>query len=409
MPGTETPPPDVGSLVLQSKALRSRLDYRRFAAERSRVLLIEARYHLVSELRRALSALGHEVFGVPVVEDAGQMVRGVLAGLAQHRPDFLLTINHLGFDEGGLLGALLDALEIPVAAWYVDSPLFVLRGRPIPAPSMSIVFTWERTLVPVLARSCEARHLPLATDPDLFTEGSRPTRAAISFVGDSGTSAQEKWSGRLAEDDEPTVKRLERVLLARSPGPFADDSVRTCPRAADRLAAATAKANTDLRIRFLRPFVSESLQIHGDAGWSNLLPEAPLRPGPAYGTQLAEVYGTTDVNLNVTSLQMPTAVNQRVFDVPAAGGFLLTDEQSDLWELFDEDEMATWSSFEEAVDRARFYLRYPERRRELVGRARRRVLAEHTYQHRAASLVEAMTAQFGPARVPAQRKAAATD
>ena len=44
-----------------------------------------------------------------------------------------------------------------------------------------------------------------------------------------------------------------------------------------------------------------------------------------YYKDLPLLYNACKINFNATSLQMKEAVNQRVFDVPACGAFLLTD------------------------------------------------------------------------------------
>lgn len=40
---------------------------------------------------------------------------------------------------------------------------------------------------------------------------------------------------------------------------------------------------------------------------------------------------------NNPAAQMPTALNQRVWDVPGVCGFLITDAQEDALEFFEED------------------------------------------------------------------------
>ena len=88
------------------------------------------------------------------------------------------------------------------------------------------------------------------------------------------------------------------------------------------------------------------------------------------------------MNLNITSAQMPSAVNQRVFDVPLVGGFVLTDAQSDLQELFEPTELATFHSAEELVDKARYYLHHAQERLRISQAARAKILQRHTYVHR---------------------------
>ena len=79
---------------------------------------------------------------------------------------------------------------------------------------------------------------------------------------------------------------------------------------------------------------------------------------------------------------MPAAVNQRVFDCPAAGGFLLTDAQSDIVRLFGENEVATFATLDECRDKLQFFMHESTARRAIVEAARKRILGEHTYAQR---------------------------
>ncbi|MCK5074896.1 MAG: glycosyltransferase family 1 protein, partial [Calditrichia bacterium] len=73
----------------------------------------------------------------------------------------------------------------------------------------------------------------------------------------------------------------------------------------------------------------------------------------------------------------------RVFDVPAAGGFVLTDWKESLTDLFDvENELATFKSIEEMNDKISFYYNNPDLRKKIMGNARERVINEHLIHHR---------------------------
>ncbi len=47
----------------------------------------------------------------------------------------------------------------------------------------------------------------------------------------------------------------------------------------------------------------------------------------------SEIYQTSRINLNISSLQFDTAVNNRIFDVVLSGGFILTDRRKDLYDI----------------------------------------------------------------------------
>jgi spore maturation protein CgeB len=149
------------------------------------------------------------------------------------------------------------------------------------------------------------------------------------------------------------------------------------------LAAATYKASGIYRAELLHHVISLGLVVVGDSGWRQLLPMASQHNAVSYGPLLAQLYSSATINLNATSLQMPTALNQRIFDVPAAGGFLLTDAQSDVAEHFKlGTEMIVYNDAHELTDLCSYYLTHDSIRRAIIERARERVLREHMYVHR---------------------------
>jgi spore maturation protein CgeB len=91
---------------------------------------------------------------------------------------------------------------------------------------------------------------------------------------------------------------------------------------------------------------------------------------------------------------MKDGLNQRLFDVPATGSMLLTDFRPALGELFDPEEVAAYHSPEEARTLLEYYRSHPEARQRLAGRARERVLKEHTYLHRVRTILSHLTARF---------------
>ena len=56
--------------------------------------------------------------------------------------------------------------------------------------------------------------------------------------------------------------------------------------------------------------------------------------------------------------------------------------------------MVSYRDPEEALDLVGYYLNHETERRALAEKARQRVLAEHTYRHRLASLIETMRQDY---------------
>ncbi len=79
----------------------------------------------------------------------------------------------------------------------------------------------------------------------------------------------------------------------------------------------------------------------------------------------------------------PSQIKGRTFEVPGSGGFLLTDRVPHLEEYFELDrEVAVFESTDDLVERVGWWLNHPQERAAVAEAGYRRVLAEHTYDHR---------------------------
>jgi len=108
-----------------------------------RVLCLTSKLFLVGEATRACERLGapcrYLETGESLDKDAFvAMLRQAVEGF---RPDFILTVNHMGVDHGGVLLELLEAWGLPLASWFVDSPELIL---PLYVPAVghnTVLFT----------------------------------------------------------------------------------------------------------------------------------------------------------------------------------------------------------------------------------------------------------------------------
>ena len=122
-------------------------------------------------------------------------------------------------------------------------------------------------------------------------------------------------------------------------------------------------------------------------GWENVPAVAPYSRGQARYDQLPEIYSSTKVLIDdAASSTLPYgSVNSRVFDALATGTPVVTNCESGVRELFDED-FPTYSSPQELRSALDNLLKDEELRNELAGRYQEMVLREHTYGRRAEQL-----------------------
>lgn len=90
------------------------------------------------------------------------------------------------------------------------------------------------------------------------------------------------------------------------------------------------------------------------------------------------------------------AINPRVFEIAAAGGFQLCDPCIGLDRLFDfETELPVYRDLRELREQIDYFLAHPEEREAMAMAAQRRVLAEHTYEKRAEAMLGHIFAAHG--------------
>jgi hypothetical protein len=140
------------------------------------------------------------------------------------------------------------------------------------------------------------------------------------------------------------------------------------------------------RIEVLSHLPHRTLKLFGGPDWltdAGALAECYAGRAVRYGCDLASVYYHALININVFHAQCIDSTNSRVYDVLAAGGFLLSEDQPVLHREFDVGRhLVTFSSPSEANDKVAYYLTHPAERETIAREGQRHVLAHHTFAER---------------------------
>ncbi|MDR1685420.1 MAG: glycosyltransferase [Desulfovibrio sp.] len=356
-------------------------------------------------------------------------------------PVLLFSVNFQG------LGRLRRCLDLAarngsiIAVWFADNPWNILAGvRDKAWKSLPLFVTDDSFVGPLTAAGASnVHHLPLAACPELFAPDAGrdltfPAPADLApfvFVGRSAFPGRDAFFAGLTLPDD--LEKEARALL-RNAGPVRPDLLwwqsalglspaSFWPGKKARLPALGAeRANLFHRARCLaaaaeigsafgtmppgttRDTSAESpegkaplppaadtigLDLFGDTGWRTILPPgARLRPPVDYYARLPGIYAAARFNICLTGLQLPHGLNQRHFDVWAAGGLLLSDATPGL-ELFPE-ELTRAVTFRTTRDMAMLAARLESgaTRDMLVADWQRCILREHCYAHRAQTILE---------------------
>jgi len=387
-----------------------------------RVLLLTSQYFLIGELQAACQRLDIEHllldFGTKEM-DLDTFVSKMMTTLTSFKPDFVLTVNHLGVDQEGVLSALLEKFDVPLASWFVDNPHLILGTYQNLHDARTVLFSWDADNLESLRNMGfdNVHYLPLGADPNRLvphrTEPVEEWRAPISFVGNSMLS---KTIKRI-EAAMPSQRLVEAGIMVAKAFGESDDScsgrfmVKNFPELREDFEALgspgrkqafetflTWQSTLMYRLDCILHLLDFTPLIVGDPGWKELLKGREkwrYHSELSYYDDLPDFYPLSDINFNCTSQQMKGAVNQRVFDVPCCGAFLLTDYRRQVEDLFEPGkEIVFYNHPDEIPGLVDVYLNAPEKRQRIADAARKRILAEHTYDHRMTSLVEIMRQTF---------------
>lgn len=407
--------------VAQEK-IGNKLRYKKFRGETLNIVLINSQYLMMGELINAIRGLGHQVATLVIEREAevgrDDFIEKLLKVLIEFKPDFILTVNHLGFDREGIVTDLLTTFKIPFASWYVDSPLLIIKHYERNLSPYCTIFLWDKDYVTDIEALGfdKVYYLPLATDPHIFrpvSPGKNPLSSQandVSFVGNSMVRKIRKRMERmgLSDAEKGLVNELGRTY-ARSDARDVGDILNREPYAGNALVQAMNhgsrvdletlvmwQATQIYRLNYIQALEPFHPTIRGDSGWQTLLDDSfHLGPELSYYYDLNHFYNVSKINFNVTSTQMRTSVNQRVFDVPAAGGFLLTDYKGQLEELLEIGEgVVCYREREEVPELITFYLKHESARAKIARRGRKHILSAHTYLQRVKDLCMYMRRHF---------------
>ncbi len=404
-----------------SLKLWDRLRYPKLKHDRLNIATVDFGYFLNIEVEKTIKSLGHNVDKIKgnKEENPAIILGRVIKTIIDFKPDFIVAINHLGFDEEGILSDFLKSIEMPAASWYVDSPNIIVKAFSKNASPYVSVFLWDKTYINDMKDIGfeYVDYLPLATDENVFRPiNLKPSvmkkyGAQVGFAGNSMVKPVKERMEKIPENLHLLVDKMAEISghLRASFEDFLNamnkdeaDIINSLPveQRLDFEGAFLWKATLLYRLSCIKGLREFHPVIHGDAHWKELLHNMKdrgyiLKPQLNYYKELPLFYNACKINFNATSLQMPEAVNQRVFDVPACSSFLLADHQKAIDELFEVGkEIVTYKNIDEIPELVRFYLNNPDARKKIALKGRERVLKEHTYKHRLGRIIETMRARY---------------
>lgn len=114
---------------------------------------------------------------------------------------------------------------------------------------------------------------------------------------------------------------------------------------------------------------------------------ASYRGSVNYYTEMHKVFQCSKINLNPTLRCIQSGIPLRALDIMGCGGFLLSNYQPELAEYFkDGEDLILYTSLEDAVEKALYYLDKEDLRREISARGRQTVFTHFSYEKQLSEL-----------------------
>lgn len=154
------------------------------------------------------------------------------------------------------------------------------------------------------------------------------------------------------------------------------------------------------RERLLREIADYPVRVYGP-GWQHAVDprvRALVAGGSARGQAKLSIYSAATISLNLHHPMNDIAgVNNRTFELAAAGACQLVDAKDDVTAVFKPGhEILTFGDVRELRHHLDDWLKRPADARAIGANAQRRALAEHTVRHRAEEILAALRERCGP-------------
>lgn len=381
-----------------------------------KILFLEWNGFCNKDMKESYEALGHTVisypFSPPNYRHDPAYENLLIQEFRKHSPNYVFTFNYYP-----IISHACNQEGLAYVAWVYDSPYITLYSYTIIFPCNHIFvfdkdFAYEfiKNGIPTvhyLPLAANTKRLDQMTNFDYFQKSPAANKADISFVGSLYT--EDNKSGFFSRFDNLspyTSGYLDAVMNAQKnvfgynfvqetlTSDIIADMQRVCPSMpnsdgvdSSEYAYAqyylnrkiTSVERTEL-IKAITCLYPVDLYTHNQSfQFSNLIVHNPV---DSYSVA-PYIYKSSKINLNISLRSIKTGIPLRAFDIMGAGGFLLTNYQSDFFDYFmPGDDFAFYDSQTDLLDKITYYLQHDAERLQMAASAHDKIVKAHTFVHR---------------------------
>lgn len=318
--------------------------------------------------------------GIPINSRESEDYNKMSSFIREHHLTFVISYNF-----SPLVSQVCKELDIKYISWVFDCPQQALFDEKV-RNSVNYIYSFDKKQVEI-TKKCGANnvfHQPLAfagraiTQADITAGEVERFSCQVSFIGslyedDVYEKIKEKLSENSRKDYEEAfrnaygkwdgIDRITGSLSNNTVGEFATIDSSESWRILNMNAStyyegrilARELANKE-RIEIVERLKKYGLKLFSGSSGSQLK-GIPVLPRLNSATELPKAYYLSKINIGTTLHTITSGVPLRIFDVLGAGGFLLTNFQPEIPELFKiGTEIEVYKDFDEMEDKVKFYL-----------------------------------------------------
>ena len=339
--------------------------------------------------------------------------------LKAENPFFVFSINF--FPD---IAEICHIFGTPYLCWTVDSPVPELFSRSICYETSNIfVFDYEQYLRFSPYNPNGIRYLPLGINQkrldkvtDSITQDDRCRFSHdISFVG--SLYSEKNLMNRVPDLSdyakgfidalvESALKIYGTDIIEPALTPEITKEIKEKAPAFFELSSSVEQSDTYVAAHhYIGTQVTETERIrtlnalaqHFDVHLYTQSDTSPLENVTIHGgvnslVEMPKILHLSKINLNMTSKPILSGLPLRIFDIMGCGGFVMSNYQYEIPEYFEIGvDLETYSSIEELIDKCSYYLSHEDQRAKIAANGYRKVCENHTYVHRIAQMIKAIS------------------
>ncbi len=308
-----------------------------------------------------------------------------------------------------LLSVICQKNSIPYIAWCYDAPLDVKDIELTLGNSVNHVFCFDRIQADgYRLKGFPVEHLTLGVNTDRYSKISitdpkcRQYKTDVSFIGklyESATGwimsrvsdyckgymravieAQQKLYGAYLLDDVITDVFLDEVnksLRLKNKDSYKDIQKNQLVYA---LACEVTRRDRIIILSLMGARHKTKFYSYND---SSVIKGVERCHTVDYWETMPYVFAASKINLNPSLRAIQSGIPLRALDIMACGGFLLSNFQQEMFELFEnEKELVMYENYQDAVEKAGFYIANEDKRMKIAQNGRDRVLRDFSMRDR---------------------------